>query len=183
MIGFLEELTGITGLVADPHLIGGGLHELGPGGFLRVHADFNIHSHLKLDRRLNVLLYLNEDWDESWGGELELWDADMQRRAEPIAPVIARAVIFNVTDRSFHGNPNVVSCPPDRARRSMAFYYYTNGRPQDERAPAHSTLYQTPGRAPAAVTGPEQALPRWRRIAKDLAPPALVRATRRMRRG
>src|SRR5581483_11811028 len=72
MIEFLEELTGIRGLVGDPHLVGGGLHELGPGGFLRVHADFNIHPLLALDRRLNLLLYLNEDWDESWGGELEL---------------------------------------------------------------------------------------------------------------
>jgi Rps23 Pro-64 3,4-dihydroxylase Tpa1-like proline 4-hydroxylase len=180
MIEFLEELTGIRGLVGDPHLVGGGLHELGPGGFLRVHADFNIHPLLALDRRLNLLLYLNEDWDESWGGELELWDAEMAGRADPVIPVLGRAVIFNVTDTSFHGNPNVVSCPPDRARRSLAFYYYSNGRPDAERSEAHSTLYQTPGVAPTRPSAGNGS--RARRLAKELAPPLLVRAARRARR-
>jgi Rps23 Pro-64 3,4-dihydroxylase Tpa1-like proline 4-hydroxylase len=180
MIEFLQELTGIQGVVGDPHLIGGGLHELGPGGFLRVHADFNVHPLLALDRRLNLLLYLNEDWNESWGGELELWDAQMAGRADPIVPDLGRMVIFNVTDTSFHGNPNRVSCPPDRARRSLAFYYYTNGRPEAERAGAHSTLYQTPGVAPAPPSAANGS--RTRRLAKELAPPLLVRAARRARR-
>jgi 2OG-Fe(II) oxygenase superfamily len=178
MIEFLQELTGIDGLVGDPHLVGGGLHELGAGGFLRVHADFNIHPLLALDRRLNVLLYLNEDWDQGWGGELELWDREMANRAEPIVPVLGRVVIFNVPDTSFHGNPNVVSCPPERARRSLAFYYYSNGRPATERSESHSTLYQTPGVAPSSPESDSRA----RRVARDLVPPLLVRAARRVRR-
>jgi hypothetical protein len=89
-------------------------------------------------------------------------------------------VIVNVTDRSFHGNPNLVACPPDRARRSLAFYYYSNGRPADERSPEHSTLYQTPGQAP--VGSGTRARSRLRRVAKELAPPLLVRAARRVRR-
>jgi hypothetical protein len=183
MIEFLQELTGIPGLVGDPHLLGGGLHELGPGGFLRVHADFNVHPQLKLDRRINLLLYLNDGWDASWGGELELWDGEMRRRADPIAPVLGRVVIFNVTDRSYHGNPNVVACPPDRARRSLAFYYYSNGRPMEERSAEHSTLYQTPGQAP--VTSDRSAWPwaaRARHAAKDWVPPGLVRSLNRARR-
>ena len=180
MIEFLQELTGIPGLVGDPHLVGGGLHELGPGGFLRVHADFNVHPLLRLDRRLNLLLYLNEAWDERWGGELELWDAQMQGRADPIVPELGRVVIFNVTDESLHGNPSVVRCPPDRARRSLAFYYYSNGRPEAERSDPHSTLYQTPGVAPnppAPANGG-----RARQMAKELIPPLLLRALRRARR-
>jgi Rps23 Pro-64 3,4-dihydroxylase Tpa1-like proline 4-hydroxylase len=182
MIEFLEELTGIGGLVGDPHLLGGGLHELGPGGFLRVHADFNVHPLLRLDRRINLLLYLNEGWESGWGGELELWDAEMRERADPIAPALGRVVIFNVTDRSYHGNPNVVACPPGRARRSLAFYYYSNGRPLEERSVEHSTLYQTPGESP--VTGDSTAWPwpaRARRAAKEWVPPVLVRAFRRAR--
>src|SRR5688572_10423332 len=71
---FLERLTGIQGLVPDPHLWGGGLHQILPGGKLAVHADFNNYPHFKLDRRLNVLVYLNRDWQEEWGGQLELWN-------------------------------------------------------------------------------------------------------------
>jgi Rps23 Pro-64 3,4-dihydroxylase Tpa1-like proline 4-hydroxylase len=183
MIAFLEALTGIEGLVGDPHLVGGGWHELGPGGFLRVHADFNFHPLLKLDRRINLLLYLNEGWEKGWGGELELWDAGMRERAQPIAPLLGRVVIFNTTDRSFHGNPNVVACPPERARRSLAFYYYSAGRPAEERSPSHSTLYQTPGETPVTAGEPAQERrPLARRIAKELAPPVLVRAARRARR-
>jgi hypothetical protein len=182
MIAFLEELTGIRGLVPDPHLVGGGLHELGPGGFLRVHADFNVHPLLNLDRRINLLLYLNHEWGDEWGGELELWDEAMAERAEPVTPLLGRVVIFNTTDRSFHGNPNAVSCPPNRARRSLAFYYYSNGRPEEERSAAHSTLYQTPGQPPVVPPpAADQSRSRARRLAKELAPPVLVRARRRFR--
>src|SRR5260221_1810158 len=77
VLGFLERLTGIQGLVADWQLAGGGMHALRDGGFLNVHADFNYHGHLKLDRRINLLLYLNKDWHDDWGGQLELWDRTM----------------------------------------------------------------------------------------------------------
>ena len=170
-IRFLEELTGIGGLVGDPHLLGGGLHQLDPGGFLRIHADFNQHPHLRLDRRLNLLLYLNEGWRDDWGGQLELWSADMAERVQRIAPVAGRVVVFSTTSTSYHGNPEPVACPPGGARRSLALYYYTNGRPEEERAGRHTTLYQTPGQAPAgppAAAGPERGRSRAARAARRL---------------
>lgn len=151
MISFLEELTGITGLVADPHLGGGGLHRIDPGGFLDIHADFNKHAMLGLDRRLNVLYYLNPEWDDTWEGHLELWDRDMQRCVRRVAPVLNRCVVFSTTSHSYHGHPHPLACPPGQARKSLAFYYYTNGRPAEEAMATHSTLYQVPGRAPAPV--------------------------------
>ena len=77
MVDFLEQLTGISGLIPDPHFWGGGLHQIERGGHLKVHSDFNWHEELLLDRRLNMIVYLNEDWDPEWGGGLELWDRDM----------------------------------------------------------------------------------------------------------
>jgi Rps23 Pro-64 3,4-dihydroxylase Tpa1-like proline 4-hydroxylase len=77
IVNFLEKLTGIEGLIPDPHYAGGGLHELRPGGFLKVHADFNWHKQMRLDRRINLLVYLNEDWKPEFGGNLELWDTAM----------------------------------------------------------------------------------------------------------
>lgn len=127
-IDFLEKLTGIKGLIADPHFFGGAFHQILPGGKLDIHADFNRDERRQLDRRLNVLLYLNPDWQDAWGGHLELWECDMSACAHKIAPLLNRCVIFNTTDTSYHGHPEPLVCPPERTRNSLAFYYYTNGR-------------------------------------------------------
>jgi len=141
-VGWLEKLTGITGLLADPHLQGGGVHNTRPGGYLKVHADFNMHPRYSLDRRLNLLIYLNEDWRPEFGGDLELWSADMQSCVQKISPIAGRCVIFRTTSTSFHGHPHPLTCPADRSRRSVALYYYSNGRPDEENAAEHGTLWQ-----------------------------------------
>ncbi|MSP01749.1 MAG: 2OG-Fe(II) oxygenase [Acetobacteraceae bacterium] len=139
----LERATGISGLMPDPYLFGGGLHFTGAGGKLAVHADFNRHPKLLLDRRLNLLLYLNEGWSERNQGWLELWDREMRIRVTRIAPLFNRAVIFSTTSFSFHGQPEPILGPPGLMRRSVALYYYTNGRPPDEVSePDHSTLWR-----------------------------------------
>ena len=124
-VAFLEEMTGIDGLIPDPHFVGGGLHETKTGGHLGIHADFNIHEQLKLERKLNLLIYLNKDWPDEFGGALELWDRGMKACERKVAPVFGRAVIFNTDLDSFHGHPDPLACPPDRSRRSIATYYYT----------------------------------------------------------
>ena len=141
-IRFLERLTGIQKLLPDPHLRGGGLHQILPGGMLRVHADFNKHPALDLDRRLNVLIYLNRDWRESYGGHIELWDPDMTRCRARHLPVANRCLIFNTTSVSFHGHPHPLTCPDGMTRKSIAMYYYTLGRPETEAQPKHKTLWQ-----------------------------------------
>jgi hypothetical protein len=129
---FLTELTGIEGLIADPSLWGGGLHQTRRGGWLAVHADFHHHPVLDLDRRLNVLVFLNPTWREEWGGALELWARDMSTCVRRFLPVLNRCVIFSTTDWSFHGHPEPLDSPDDVARRSLALYYYSNGRPPAE---------------------------------------------------
>ncbi len=139
----LERLTGISGLMPDPYLFGAGLHLTGLGGTLAIHADFNRHPKLNLDRRVNVLLYLNEGWTEDNRGWLELWDRDMTACVARVAPVFNRLAIFNTTSFTFHGQPEPVSGGPGTVRRSAAFYYYSNGRPSEEiAAPDHSTVWR-----------------------------------------
>jgi hypothetical protein len=121
----LGELTGIAGLIADPYLAGGGLHQSGRGARLKIHSDFNVHPFLNLSRRLNMLVYLNQDWDSSWGGHLELWNQEMSEAVVSLAPELGQVVIFNTTDTSFHGLPDPILCPPGKFRRSLAFYYFT----------------------------------------------------------
>lgn len=144
-IEFLRELTGIPDLVSDPWFDGAGLHETLPGGFLDVHADFNFHGAWFLDRRLNVLVYLNHGWREEWGGCLELWDRDLSRCVTKVVPTFNRTVIFGTTDVSFHGHPEPVRCPAGTTRKSVAMYYFSNGRPDAERSERHTTLWRRGG--------------------------------------
>lgn len=141
-VTFLEELTGIAHLIPDPHYEGGGMHQIERGGFLDVHADFNQHYIYKLDRRLNLLLYLNKDWKEEYGGHLELWERDQSRCVKKVLPVFNRCVVFSTSDFSFHGHPVPLQCPLGRTRKSLALYYYTNGRPAGETmGVSHTTAY------------------------------------------
>jgi hypothetical protein len=180
-INFLEELTQINGLVPDPHYFGGGIHQIEAGGFLKIHADFNIHQRINLDRRLNALLYLNRDWDDQWGGHLELWDKQMQNRVKAIAPVFNRMVIFTTTDTTFHGHPDPLACPPGVTRRSLALYYYTNGRPEEEQSASHSTLHQVrPGEdfdpTPQGQKAKEAEDPKYPEISwRDFIPPVATK--------
>jgi len=125
-VSWLSALTGIEGLKPDPNLEGGGLHQIKRGGFLNIHADFTVHPHQRLwRRRVNVLVYLNQDWHHEYGGNLELWNKDMSSYAVRIAPLFNRCVIFNTDADSFHGHPHPLTCPDDRTRKSIALYYFT----------------------------------------------------------
>jgi 2OG-Fe(II) oxygenase superfamily len=140
---FLEKLTGIEGLIADPHFHGGALHQILRGGKLKIHADFNYLEKLQLYRRINVLLYLNKNWKEDYGGHVELWDKNMRGCVHKIAPIFNRCVIFNTDSTSYHGHPEPLDCPEHITRKSIALYYYTSA-PHDEAASKthHSTLWQ-----------------------------------------
>jgi hypothetical protein len=177
---FLEKLTGISGLLADPSYFGGGLHKILAGGFLEIHADFNHLKRYDLERRLNLLLYLNKDWQSSYQGDLEMWDRPSMTRVMAVAPVFNRCVIFSTTAESLHGHPVALATPPGMERMSIALYYYTNTwKPV---AGEHSTLY--------FISQNNKVRLRVDRIIKtliqDLTPPIfrkIIRALKRRARG
>jgi Rps23 Pro-64 3,4-dihydroxylase Tpa1-like proline 4-hydroxylase len=141
---FLSDLSYITsmpGLVADNKLIGGGMHITGPGGRLDVHVDFNYVEDRKLHRRLNLLLYLNPDWNEHWGGRIQLWDKDVRRCEVDLSPVFNRCVIFETSDISYHGVTPVNPSAP-APRQSFATYYYTKEAPSHWTGIAHGTIFK-----------------------------------------
>src|ERR1700678_3035061 len=174
---FLSRVTGIDNLISDPGFEGGGLHQIVRGGKLGVHADFNKHPQYGLDRRLNLLLYLNKNWREEYGGHLELWDRGMTACEAKVLPVFNRMMIFGTTDFTSHGHPNPLQCPEDMTRKSLALYYFSNGRPAEETSGAHSTIF--PGQV---ETGSHSSLgQRLRMLGKDLLPPIVTRHLRRIR--
>lgn len=144
----LEKVTGIDGLIPDPYLKGGGLHFTRSGGKLAIHADFNKHFKFNLDRRLNLILYLNHGWKEENEGWLELWDREMKSCVQRVLPTFNRLVVFSTSDFSFHGQPESIKGPPDLIRKSIALYYYSNGRPVEEvgaRDPRATLWQKRPG--------------------------------------
>ena len=137
----LGYICGIEDLLSDPKSNGGGIHQTGPGGRLDVHVDFNYLPELKAFRRLNLLLYLNSDWDETWGGHIELWDPDVKVCHRSVAPLLNRCLIFETNNISYHGVTRV-ECPPGHVRKSYSTYYYSNSPPADFTDDFHGTVFK-----------------------------------------
>lgn len=182
---FLQQLTGIEEpLIGDPYFVGGGLHEIKKGGLLKIHADFNKHPVLKLDRRINALIYLNKDWKEEYGGHFELWNKNMSKCEKKILPEFNTLAIFSTTSYSYHGHPNPLNCPDDRSRKSLALYYYSNGRPKDEideNLKQHSTIFKARDghNEDSEVNYDTQPANPLKQLVKDLVPPILIKAFRK----
>jgi Rps23 Pro-64 3,4-dihydroxylase Tpa1-like proline 4-hydroxylase len=148
---FLEEMTGIKGLIPDPYFIGAGIHKTLTGGHLDIHADFNLHKQMQVERRLNVLIYLNPEWKEEYGGSFEVWEKDMSRKVASFAPTENRMCCFSTGSDTFHGNPEPVNHPDGHPRQSIALYYYT--ATWDPTRKSHTTLFQPrPGSVDEAPT-------------------------------
>ncbi len=157
-IAWLEKITGIKGLIPDPTLDGGGLHQIPKGGHLNMHADFTIHAHNPYwRRRVNVLVYLNSDWKDEYNGHIELWEKDMSKCTVKAAPILDRCVIFNTEDDSFHGHPTPLQTPDGKTRKSIALYYFTQ---EKEKIKPKSTNYQ-PRPEDSAGKSAAIAMDRW----------------------
>jgi hypothetical protein len=173
-LSFLSSMTGIKGLIPDPMFLGGGIHEVKNGGHLDIHADFNLHKPMKVQRRINVLIYLNEDWQDEYGGQFEIWDNEMQNCLRSFAPIFNRCVVFNTTSTSLHGNPNPVKHPQGIARRSIALYYYTATWDGTQRE--HTTQFKA---RPGTNDKVDWTIKKEELI-NDLFPPIVIRATKKL---
>jgi len=156
-LDFVSKVTGIPELLYDPDYVGGGTHENRDGQGLDQHVDFNFHPATRWHRRLNLIVYLNPEWDGAWGGNLQLqtdpWNGDV--RGPTIVPLFNRAVIFETTERSWHGF-DTIHLPDDRkelSRKSFAIYLYTKQRPSAETAAPHATVYVPEGMPATLVEG------------------------------
>lgn len=125
----IRAMTDIADLECDPSLHGAGLHSHPRGGKLDMHLDYSIHPFTGKERRLNLIVYLNREWESSWGGALQLWNAEFTSCTKAIEPAWNRAVLFRTSDLSFHGLPTPLNCPEEVRRNSLAIYYVSPARP------------------------------------------------------
>ncbi len=146
LLGWMGRVASIPNLVYDPDYVGGGTHENLDGQDLDIHVDFNFHPKRPLHRRLNLIVFLNPEWQAEWGGCLELhqdpWNPE-QSTCASVVPLANRAVLFETTETSWHGFTRI-RLPAGKqslSRRSLAVYFYTRERPSKETAPSHGTVY------------------------------------------
>ncbi len=145
-ISYLEKITGIQGLIYDPEYHGAGTHNNLDGQGMDVHIDFNLHRTTGLHRRLNLIIYLNENWHPDWGGSIEVhknpWDID-NNYWHTYPCLCNHAILFETNEYSWHGFEKI-KLPADKkhlSRKSLTVYYYTKERPAKEIAPKHGTVY------------------------------------------
>lgn len=146
---FLAQISAITGidrLMNDPTFFGGGTHENLHGQELDPHLDFTIDETAWYYRRLNILIYLNPEWEESWGGSIELHSNPRQpdeNRIISFLPIFNRCVIFETHEYSWHGFSKI-QLPEDKrhlSRKSLSIYLYTKEPPEGKTVPSHTTFY------------------------------------------
>lgn len=179
----LTRLTGIADLIGDPDLDGAGLHRTDPGGHLNVHTDALAHGKRRTwSRQLNLILFLNRDWNAAFGGDLELWDRDVRHCVRRIAPVFNRCVLFRTTEISFHGVPEGVACPDGRSRRSLALYYFRDEAHVVPLRPTHYVPRPRDAFARRVLIRADRALLRLYALLKRYTPIDDARVTRLLRR-
>mgnify|MGYP001161466362 FL=1 len=133
----IKSITGISDLYPDYGLHGGGWHMHGTGGNLNVHKDYSVHPKLGLRRKLNLIVYLSENWNPEWGGAIEFWSHNEQNNRplaleKSIDCMYNRAVLFDTTQNSWHGLPTPLTCPKGKYRKSIAMYYLTDADGDEE---------------------------------------------------
>ena len=182
ILQFLEGLTTIKSLLPDPYFNGGGFHEIFNGGKLAIHADFRVNEKLHLARRINVLIYLNKDWQEEYGGCLEIWDRAMKNKIHSIAPIFNRCVIFNTDSDSYHGHPDALTTPENVTRKSMALYYYTASENIYHEVPPSPTKWMARASDPQDMKIRNLSSRLQEIYLKDFLPPILYRGIEPLKR-
>lgn len=138
---WLQEVTDTVDLIPDPHLVGAGYSKAYTGDSLKVHTDFNWNDQLRLHRRLSVVIYLNEDWDETWGGNLDFYDTDRKKVISRVVPGAGNMVVWSYNNLAYHGYPEPMTNPDGTCRKNLRLFYYVSNAQHDDKFPPHRSLY------------------------------------------
>jgi Rps23 Pro-64 3,4-dihydroxylase Tpa1-like proline 4-hydroxylase len=125
VVKVVERITGIKDQIPDSSLYAGGLSAMGPGHFLGPHIDNSHDASRKYYRTLNLLYYVSPDWTLEDGGNLELWNSEVQRNVA-ILSGFNRLVIMETNPWSWH---SVNKVRTDRLRCCVSNYYFSPSSP------------------------------------------------------
>jgi|TARA_B100001093_G_scaffold371112_1_gene356078 hypothetical protein len=140
-IKWLQEVTDTVDLIPDPHLIGAGYVKSLTGDSLKVHCDFNWNEQIRLHRMLSLVIYLNDDWKEEWGGQLQFYDRERQTVHSKVPVGNGNAVIWSYDNFAFHGYPDPMTNPKNTSRKALRLFYYVSNAKHDDKHPPHRSLY------------------------------------------
>jgi Rps23 Pro-64 3,4-dihydroxylase Tpa1-like proline 4-hydroxylase len=171
---FLSEITGISRLLPDPYLLGSGYAKMRRGDYFSVHSDRNVAYDTGMLRRLAMIVFLNKSWRPEYHGKLELWNREATSCDATVEPLFNKTVIFEVANPNYHGVPVPLACPSERSRQSFILYYHTVGIPGQPHVKPHTSLFAPRTHGTNRVT--------LRQIAREIVPPFLVRALRKLGR-
>jgi len=138
---WLEELTGVPGIIPDPHIVGAGYSKSWAGDSLKVHTDFNWNEQLKLHRVASLILYLTPDWKPEYKGAFEFWDFDKSKCVRSVDCLFNRALIWNHHKKGFHGYPQLLECPKDMHRTTFRLMFYVSNSTYKNDDRPHRSLY------------------------------------------
>lgn len=138
---WLQKVTDTVDLIPDPYLIGAGYAKAFTGDSLKVHTDFNWNQQLRLHRRLSVIVYLNEQWDEDWGGSLDFYDTSKENIISRVVPSAGNLVIWSYDNFAYHGYPDPMKNPDGTCRKAFRLFYYVSNATYDSKFPPHRSLY------------------------------------------
>ena len=140
-VKWLQEVTDTVDLIPDPHLIGAGYMKSFKGDSLKIHTDFNWNEQIRLHRMLSVVIYLNEEWKDEWGGHLNFYDLNRKNILTKVPLSAGNVVIWNYHNLAFHGYPDPLSCPNGKSRKGIRLFYYVSNAKYDDKHPPHRSLY------------------------------------------
>lgn len=138
---WLQAVTDTVDLIPDPHLIGAGYSKAYTGDSLKIHTDFNWNNQLRLHRRLSVIIYLNEEWNESWGGNLDFYDTDRENVLSRVIPRAGNMVVWSYNNLAYHGYPEPMTNPKGTCRKNLRLFYYVSNASHNNIVQPHRSLY------------------------------------------
>lgn len=120
----ISEICDLKQLEADKNLYAGGLSLMSQGHFLNPHLDNSHDKDRARWRVLNLLYYVTPNWQESYGGHLELWPNGLTASPIGIPCQFNRLVVMATHQRSWHSVRKVGATPIQRC--CVSNYYFSD---------------------------------------------------------
>ncbi len=124
IVKIMEEITQISNMEPDPTFYASGISIMSKDDFLNPHLDNSHDGDQEKFRVINLLFYVTPDWQQSNGGNLELWDIDVKKPYE-IHSKFNRLVVMETNDISYH-SVNKITAESEKRVCVSNYYFSTN---------------------------------------------------------